>query len=401
MRISVKRRAAVGTVVLAAVGIAACGGGSGSSSSSNGNGNGSSVSLAPTDFTSDFSAMEQLKSVASQGKGMIAVLLPDTQSSARYVSFDAPYLTKAFEAAGLSSSDFTVQNAQGSSSTMQTQADAAITNGASVLVIDALDSGSGAAIEQDAKSKGVATIDYDRLTLNGSSSYYVSFDNEVVGETIGQGLIDCVSSWNVDDPQVLEMDGDPTDNNATLFAEGYNKVLKPKFDNGDYTKVGEPGGTWDSQQALTNFQRQFTAHPDINAVVTANDTLANSVISVLKTSQVPAKTIPTTGQDASLVGLQNILAEYQCMTVYKPIYQEAQAAAAVAIFLRAGQTPPKSLINGSQDNGQTDVPSVLLTPVSVTAANMNDTVIKDQFVSPSDLCAGSFAAACTAAGISG
>ena len=400
MQFSLKRTAALGTVVVATMGIAACGGGNGSSSSSSGQSSTAS-SLSPTDFTSDFSAMAELKSVAEAGKGKIAVLLPDTQSSARYVSFDAPYLTQAFEAAGLSKSDFSVQNAQGSSSTMQTQADAAITNGASVLVIDALDSGSGAAIQQDAKAKGVATIDYDRLTLNGSSSYYVSFDNKVVGETIGKGLEDCISQWNVQKPEVLEMDGDPTDNNATLFADGYNSVLKSKYDNGDYNKVGEPAGTWDSQQALTNFQQQFTAHPNINAVVTANDTLANSVISVLKTNQVPAKTIPTTGQDASLVGLQNILAEYQCMTVYKPIYQEAQAAAAVALFVRAGQTPPKSLVNGSQNNKQTDVPSVLLTPVSVTAANMNDTVIKDKFVSPSDLCAGSFAAACTAAGISG
>jgi D-xylose transport system substrate-binding protein len=137
---------------------------------------------------------------------MVAVLLPDTQSSARYVSFDAPYLTQAFEAAGLSASDFSVQNAQGSSSTMQTQADAAITNGASVLVVDALDSGSGAAIEQDAKSKGVATIDYDRLTLNGSSSYYVSFDNKVVGETIGKGLEDCRYSA---EPWIRDIDVPP------------------------------------------------------------------------------------------------------------------------------------------------------------------------------------------------
>jgi D-xylose transport system substrate-binding protein len=401
MRFSLTRTAAVGTVVVATMGVAACGGGSSNSSTPKSSGSGSTVSLSPTDFTNDFSAMAKLKTVASQGKGMIAVLLPDTQSSARYVSFDAPYLTQAFEAAGLSANEFSVQNAQGSSSTMQTQADAAITNGASVLVVDALDSGSGAAIEQDAKSKGVATIDYDRLTLNGSSSYYVSFDNTVVGKAIGKGLEDCISQWNVQKPQVLEMDGDPTDNNATLFADGYNSVLKPKFDSGAYTKVGEPGGTWDSQQALTNFQQQYTAHPNINAVVTANDTLANSVISVLKTNQVPAKTIPTTGQDASLIGLQNILAEYQCMTVYKPIYAEAQAAAAVALFVRAGQTPPKSLLNGSTNNQQTDVPSTLLTPVSVTTANMNDTVVKDKFVSPSDLCAGSFAAACTAAGISG
>jgi D-xylose transport system substrate-binding protein len=350
-------------------------------------------------LTTDFSAMAKLKSVARQGKGKVAVLLPDTQSSARYVSFDAPYLARAFRAAGLSDSDFSIQNAQGSTSTMQTQAEAAITNGASVLVIDPLDSGSGAAIEQDAKAKGVATIDYDRLTLNGSSEYYVSFNNVTVGKTIGQGLVDCATQWNVQKPEVLEMDGDPTDNNATLFARGYNSVLKPKFANGEYVKVGEPGGTWDSQKALTNFQQQFTAHPNINAVVSANDNIANSVISVLKTNQIPPQTIPTTGQDATLVGLQNILTGFQCMTVYKPIYVEAQAAAAVALSVRAGQKPPKGLVNGATSNSQTKVPSVLLTPVSVTTANMNDTVIKDQFVSASDLCAGTLASACQAAGI--
>jgi D-xylose transport system substrate-binding protein len=397
-----KRTAVASTVVLAAVGLVACGSSSkkSSSTSSTTSGGGAPISISVADFTNDFSGMAKLKDLASQGKGKVAVLLPDTQSSARYVSYDAPFLTRAFQAAGLSTSDFSVQNAQGSTRTMQTQADAAITNGASVLVIDALDSGSGAAIEQDAKAKGVATIDYDRLTLNGSSSTYVSFDNVVVGKTIGQGLVDCVTAWKVQKPQVLEMDGDPTDNNATLFAQGYNSVLQPKFDSGAYVKVAEPGGTWDSQKALTNFQQQFTAHPNINAVVAANDTVANSVISVLKTNQIPAKKIPTTGQDATLVGLQNILAGYQCMSVYKPIYVEAQAAVAVALFVRAGQTPPKSLVNGATNNKQTDVPSVLLTPLSVNTANMNDTVVKDKFVNPTQLCAGSFASACRAAGIS-
>jgi D-xylose transport system substrate-binding protein len=394
-----KQMAAVGTATLLTLGAAACGNGGGKSSSSEASGSGSASSISPADFTSDFSGMAKLKDVASQGKGKIAVLLPDTQSSARYVAYDAPFLTQAFEAAGLSKDDFIIQNAQGSTSTMQTQADAAITNGASVLVVDALDSGSGAAIERDAQSKGVATIDYDRLTLNGSSGYYVSFDNVAVGKKIGQGVVDCVKQWNVQKPQVLEMDGDPTDNNATLFAQGYNSVLKAEFDDGAYVKVGEPGGTWDSQKALTNFEQQFTAHPNINAVVTANDTLANSVISVLKTDKVPAQTIPTTGQDATLIGLQNVLAGYQCMSVYKPIYTEAQAAAAVALFVRAGETPPKSLVNGTTNNQQTDVPSVLLTPVSVTTANMNDSVVKDHFVNTADLCAGSLASACKSAGI--
>jgi D-xylose transport system substrate-binding protein len=357
------------------------------------------AALTPTSFTSDFSAMAALKPLAAKGKGNVAVLLPDTQSSARYVSFDAPYLTQAFQAAGLSSGQFQVQNAQGSTQTMQTQAEAAITNGATVLIVDPLDSGSGAAIESNAVGKGVKVIDYDRLTLNGKASNYVSFNNVTVGKLLGKGLVDCVAAWNVTKPQVLEMDGDPTDNNATQFAQGYNSVLNPKFKSKTFVKVGEPAGTWDNQKALTNFEQQFTAHPNINAVLAANDGVANSVISSLKNNQVPAKKVPTTGQDATLQGLQNVLTGFQCMSVYKPIYTEAQAAVAVAMYLRAGQKPPSSLVNGKSNNKVTSVPSVLLTPITVNPQNMASTVIKDKFVSAADLCAGSVAAACTAAGI--
>lgn len=356
-------------------------------------------SVGVTSFTNDFSAMAKLKDLAAEGKGKIVALLPDTQSSARYTQYDEPFLNQAFAAAGMSSDDYQVQNAQGSAQTMQTQAEAAITNGASVLLIDPLDSGSGAAIEANAKSKGVATIDYDRLTLNGDASYYVSFDNVKVGRAIGEGFVDCVSSWGVTKPQVLIMDGDPTDNNAKLFNQGYTAVLKPKFKSGDYKKVAEPAGTWDNQKALTNFQQAYTAHKNINAAVTPNDGVANSVISGLKTLQIPAKKFPTTGQDATLEGLQNILAGYQCMTVYKPIYQEAQAAAALALYLRADKKPPAALVNGKTDNKKTKVPSSLLTPINVTTDNMASTVVKDKFVEVADLCSGDLASACTAAGI--
>jgi D-xylose transport system substrate-binding protein len=357
------------------------------------------AALTPTSFTSDFSAMAALKPLVAKGKGNVAVLLPDTQSSARYVSFDAPYLTQAFQAAGLSSGQFQVQNAQGSTQTMQTQAEAAITNGATVLIVDPLDSGSGAAIEANAVQQGVKVIDYDRLTLNGKASNYVSFNNVTVGKLLGNGLVNCVAAWKVTKPQVLEMDGDPTDNNATQFAQGYNSVLNPKYKSKAFVKVAEPAGTWDNQKALTNFEQQFTAHPNINSVLAANDGLANSVISSLKNNQVPANKVPTTGQDATLEGLQNILAGYQCMTVYKPIYVEAQAAVSVAMYLRAGQKPPSSLVNGSSNNQVTKVPSVLLKPITVNTQNMGATVVKDNFVSASALCAGSFASACTAAGI--
>jgi len=390
--------------IVAVVGLAACGSSSKSSSSSSNNTTppGSTVPLTLDSFTRDFSAMSQLKSLAAAGKGMVGVLLPDTTTSARYETLDRPFLTQAFQAAGLSSSDFKVDNAHGSTNTMQTQADADITQGASVLLIDALDSGSGAAIEANAASKGVKVIDYDRLTLGGTDGRdYVSFNNVNVGKLIGQGEIDCVAAWNVAKPNVLVMDGDPTDNNAKLFAEGYNGVLKPKFDSNEWVKVGEPAGTWTPSVAQTNFDQQLTAHKNINAVITPNDNVANAVVASLQRLDIPAKTFPTTGQDASLVGLQNILKGYQCGTVYKPVYKEAQAAVALALYLRAGQTPPSALINDTTKDttANKDVPSAYLTPTWVTTENMNDTVIKDQLVTVSDLCIPAVASACTAAGI--
>ena len=200
-------------------------------------------------------------------------------------------------------------------------------------------------------------------------------------------------------PNILVMDGDPTDNNAKLFAQGYNGVLKPNFDSGAYVKVGEPAGTWTPSVAATTFEQQYTAHPNINAVVTPNDDNANAVIAQLQKLKIPPKTFPTTGQDASVSGLQNILKGYQCGTVYKPIYLEAQAAAAIAIYLRAGEKPPASLLNATtkDTDANTDVPSVYLTPVWVTTDNMADTVVKDEAVKVSDLCVS--ASACTAAGI--
>jgi D-xylose transport system substrate-binding protein len=347
--------------------------------------------------------MAQLKSVAANGKGLIGVLLPDTTTSARYESFDRPYLTKAFQAAGLSTSDFKVDNAQGSASTMQTQAEADITQGASVLLVDAIDSGSGAAIEANAASKGVKVIDYDRLVKGGAKDrIYVSFDNVKVGQLIGQGEVDCIAAWNVSKPNILVMDGDPTDNNASLFAQGYNGVLKPSFDNGTYVKVGEPAGTWTPSVAATTFEQQYTAHPNINAAITPNDDNANAVIAALQKLNIPPKKFPTTGQDASLSGLQNILKGYQCGTVYKPIYLEAQAAAAAALYLRAGQAPPRGLVNGTtQDTSSNSaVPSVLVVPTWVTTDNMKATVVRDGAVKVPDLCIAAVASACTAAGIS-
>jgi D-xylose transport system substrate-binding protein len=346
--------------------------------------------------------MKQLTGLASQGKGMIGVLLPDTTTSTRYVQYDAPYLKQAFEAAGLDSSKFKIDNANGSASTMQTQAEADINAGASVLLVDPLDPGSGAAIESKAKAAGVKVIDYDRLVTGGPADrYYVSFDNTKVGKLIGDGFVACSTAWNVAKPNVLVMNGDPKDNNAKLFAQGYHGVVDPKFSDKSYVKVAEPAGTWVPQEAATTFEQQYTAHPNINAVITPNDDNANAVISVLKKNNIPAKKFPTTGQDASLPGLQNILTGYQCGTVYKPIYLEAQAAAALALYLRAGQTPPATLANATTDDTvlKTAIKSVYTTPVWVTADNMATTVVKDGAVKVTALCAGATATACATAGI--
>jgi D-xylose transport system substrate-binding protein len=359
-------------------------------------------SISISSLSRTFSAMATLKPLASIGKGNVAAILPDTVSSARYTEFDAPYLSEALAAAGLTPTQFSVQNAQGSDATELSDAQEAITKGASVLIMDPLDSGVGAQIETYAKAHGVKVIDYDRLTLGGSRAYYDSFNNVEVGTLIGQGFVACATAEGVTKPNVLVMKGAPTDNNATLFAQGYDAVLAPYFSSGKYVDVGTAAGTWDPPTAESEFQQEFTAHKNINSVVTPNDENAAPIIHYLQTQGVKAKTFPVTGQDATLVGLQNILSGYQCGTVYKPIYLEAQAAVALAMYVRAGKTPPASLVNNTTEDSQEHVAvkSVLLTPEWVTTSNMNSTVIADQFVPAQQLCVGSYAAECTAAGIS-
>jgi D-xylose transport system substrate-binding protein len=359
-------------------------------------------SISATSFTNDFTAMKSLTSITSAGKGKVAAILPDTTSSTRYVEFDQPDITKALQTAGLSSSDFVVQNAQGSDTTQLTDAQTDITNGATVLMVDPLDSGVGTEIESYAKSHGVDVIDYDRLTLGGSREYYVSFNNVQVGRLIGEGFVNCVSAWHVSKPEVAVMHGAVTDNNATLFYQGYyNDVLKSYFDSGKYTDVVNTAGTWDPPTALTEFQTAYTAHPNINSAVIPNDETGAPIISYLQSHGIKPKTFPTTGQDATLTGLDNVLAGYQCGTVYKPIYLEAQAAAALALYLRAGKSPPAGLVNGTTEDttSRVKVKSVLLTPEWVTTSNMNSTIVKDNFVPTSQLCAAPYTSDCTAAGI--
>jgi len=325
----------------------------------------------------------------------VAVLLPDTKSSARWETADRPLLKAAFDSAGV---PVTIQNAEGDKSTQQQQAEQAITNGAKVLLLVNLDSGSGAAIEANAKSQGVKVIDYDRLTLKGSADYYVSFDNVAVGKLQGQGLVDCLNDKKVTNPRIAELNGSPTDNNATLFKQGYDSVLDPLYKSGKATKVADQSvPEWDNQRALTIFEQMLQKENNkIDGVLAANDGLGNAAISAIKQRKLDQ--IPVTGQDATAEGIQNILAGDQCMTVYKAIKAEADAASKLAIALAKGEQPPAGLVNGKSDDTARQVPSVLLKPQAITKDNI-DVVIKDGFLKKEDICAGEFAQFCTEAGL--
>jgi D-xylose transport system substrate-binding protein len=357
--------------------------------------------------------MPQFRGLTAAGKGMVGVILPDTTSSTRYVDFDAPYLSKAFQLAGYTTSQFKVNNAQGSESTQLADAQADISEGASVLLIDQLSATVGNEIVSLAAQHGVKVIAYDRAIFTGTNTYYVSFDNLQVGKDIGTGFNSCVAAWGVSKPQVFELSGgEDIDANAVSFADGYNSAIWNKqstplpagtTNSQGWVLVGEqitPG--WVNATGGTIFQQQFTAHPSINATVEANDGLANAVITDLKNRGVGPKKIPTTGQDATLQGMENILTGYQCGSVYKPIYKEAQDAVALATIIRAGQSP-SALINGQttppKNTQGTAQPASLLIPTWVTTTNMNSTVIADKFIQAAPLCSAVGNSACSAAGI--
>jgi D-xylose transport system substrate-binding protein len=322
-----------------------------------------------------------------QAQGKIGVILPDTTSSPRWESADRPQLTAAFKDAGV---DFDIQNAGGDAQKMQTIAQQMITGGVTVLAIVNLDSASGAAIEQQAKQQGVQTIDYDRLTLGGSADVYVSYDNTKVGELQGQGLEKCLGATQAN---IAYLNGSPDDNNATLFSDGAHSVLDKVS---TYTKVAEQAvPKWDPVQAQTIFEQMYTqAGGNIQGLYAANDTLANAAIQTIKRN---GQQIPVTGQDAAVQGLQNILSGDQCVTVWKPADGEAKALSETAIALLKGNSPDTTG-TVKDPEGNRDVKSVLLDPISVTKDNLAEVISKGA-QSAADVCTGNFAPMCAQAGI--
>jgi D-xylose transport system substrate-binding protein len=369
-----RKRHTMAAAALAATALllAACGGDDSGSSNGSGSGSGSSG-------------------------GKVGVILPDASTSPRWESNDRPLLKAAFDKAGLQAD---IQNANGDKSKFGTICDSMINAGVNVLMIVNLDSDSGSACLKKAQTAGVKTIDYDRLTLGGGASYYVSFDNVGVGKLMGEGLQKCLTDEGKTSANIVYINGDPTDNNAALFKQGYVEALKPAIDSGKYKLVGDQTGKWDATVAGTAFEQLYTQNGGkIDGVVSANDTMAGGIIARLKTNNLAGK-VPVTGQDASVAGLQAILAGQQCMTVYKAIKKEADAASGLAIALIKNQDTG-SIVNGTVKDTvlNKDVPSSLQTPVSIFKDNVKD-VIDDGYQKASDVCTAAYASACQTAGIS-
>jgi D-xylose transport system substrate-binding protein len=356
------------------------------------------VAACGSDSSSSSSGGSTKSSSTPAAKAKVGVILPDTASSARWEGADRPLLGAAFKAAGV---DADIQNANGDKAKFATIADGMLSAGATVLVIVNLDSPSAAAVITKATAQGVPVIDYDRLTLGGGASYYVSFDNVAVGTAQGEGLVKCMQSNGDKNGPVALLNGSPTDNNATLFKQGYEKAIT----GAGYTVAADQSvPDWDNTKAGTIFEQMYTkANGKFVGVDAANDGLGGAVVAVLKRNGEAGK-VPVTGQDATDEGLQRVLMGTQCMTVYKAIKKEADAASKLAIDLAKGdKTAADALATGSTMDTETkkSVKSVLLQPQGITADTVKE-VVADGFTSADKLCTTSaLKAACSKYGVSG
>jgi len=343
---------------------------------------------------------------AAGGEGSIWVLLPDSATSDRWETADRRFFSEAFDAAGLAEgADYSIVNAEGDAATQISQAEQAIGDGASVILLTSNDSGSGATIIDLAKEAGVDVIEYDRFNTEGSSggAAYVSFDNVAVGATMASVLEPTIDALGVETPRVVMQNGGEEDNNAFLFRDGYAATVEARVEAGDWELVADqftPG--WDNAEALSIAEQILVgAENDVNGWFAANDGIANSVIAAIESAGLDPSTIPVSGQDATTAGLQNILLGKQTMTVYKPIADEAAVAAQIALALRAGeevtaQTGAFEIIGIDAEGKPTAspdgvVPYIALTPIAVTAANMLETVIADGFSTIEEICTGEVA----------
>ncbi|MEU8636361.1 substrate-binding domain-containing protein [Amycolatopsis sp. NPDC048633] len=348
--------------------------------------------------TGSNSASSSAPAAAGGASGKVGVILPETATSARWEAFDKPMLQAALTAQGF---DVDVQNAQGDNQKFATLADGFISSGVKVLIIAPGDPAVGAAVEAKAKAAGIPVIDYDRPSLGGSADYYVSFDNEKVGQLQGQAMADALKSKP--GANVVQIEGAPTDNNATLFTKGQDSVLEPLFSAGTLKRLQkQPINDWDNQLGGTTFEQIFTANGGkVDGVVAANDGLAGAVITILKKNGLNGK-VPVTGQDATADGLMAVMRGEQYMTVFKPIKEEAEGTAKLAAALAKGDTAGADAIATAKlhdPTGNRDIKSVLLTPTTILEKDVK-TVVTQGYVKATEICGGDLAAKCSSLGIS-
>jgi D-xylose transport system substrate-binding protein len=359
------------TAALSIGGLAACGGGGGGSTTSGSSSSGGGKS------------------------GTIALLLPENKTT-RYEAQDRPLFERDMRAL-CPSCKIIYSNAAQDAAKQQTQAEAAITNGAKVLVLDAVDSKAAAAIVTRAKQSSIGVVAYDRPVENANVDYFVSFDNRKVGELQGTALVDRLRADGARGSLVM-INGAPTDPNAAQFKAGAHSVI----DSSGY-RVAKEYDTpdWSPDKAQTEMDQAISAlgKSGFVGVYAANDGTAGGAIASMRSGGVDPASRPTTGQDAELAGIQRIVAGQQYMTVYKAVKQEAQAAAQLTMAVLNGDKS-SSLVNRQVNNGQKNVPSVILRPVAVTVRNINDTVVRDGYWTVKQICTPAYAAACKRAGLS-
>ena len=382
------RKSAIGLIVVGAAASLALGG----CGSDKTNDNSAPAGGGSSPSTSNPSATATASGGALDGKGAkVGIILPDTQSSQRWVTSDPEALRAQCQKVNLQCD---IQNAQNDAGRMKTIASSMANNGIKVLMITNLDSASGAAIQQEAQSKGITTIDYDRLTLGGKAALYISYDNVAVGTAQGTALTKCPQVAGKSSVKYVDVNGAPTDNNATLFKQGYDGVLSKQA---GWKKVDDQSiAKWDNAVAGTTFTAMLRKNPDINAVMVANDGMANSVISALKNQRLNGK-VAVSGQDATAQGLQNIMTGDQCFSIYKPSSQEAVPAIDAIAQIVNGQTPKT---NGTVKDTQTgqDVPAILATPIAITKENVAQP-INEGYTPKAQVCTGRYAALCAQNGV--
>src|SRR4051794_27253304 len=331
------------------------------------------------------------------GGPKIAYLLPENETP-RYEAHDRPEFEENVENL-CEDCEVLYNNATEDASKQQSQAEAALTQGAEVLVLDPVDAASAAAIVEKAKAQNVPVLSYDRLIENAEVDYYVSFDNVKVGELQAETLAEKLKEDGSASGPIVMINGDPADSNAALFKEGAHNGLDAA--GVDIAKEYDTP-EWSATNAQNEMQQAITAlgKSGFAGVYAANDDTGGGAIAAMKSAGVDPEERPTTGQDATVSGVQRILVGQQYMTVYKATDKETKVAAEIAVALAKGKSFPQSKITDEPDNGKAKVPSVLLEPVAVTKDNVKQTVVADEFITADELCTGAYEKACKEAGIS-